>query len=220
MLIESEEGTNMTSLMIDMSIREYMEILRTDAPAPGGGGVSGIGATQGVALTLMVTELTIGKEKYKEVRALNEKVREECLNLYKKLLLAADEDKETFLELSKAYKLPKETEEQKETKRRKLGEASLGATRAPFSVMELSLEAIRQTDKLVGKSNKMASSDLGVAAINLYSACKSAWLNVKINLPYLNDIKKAKNFQIKGEEILKEAKELSDSIYKKVEENL
>ncbi len=210
----------MTEMMIDMPIRKYMEILRSDAPAPGGGGVSGIGATQGIALTLMVTELTIGKEKYKKVWQLNEEVRENCLNLYKKLLLAADEDKEAFLELSKAYKLPKETDEQKEEKKEKLGEASLGATCAPFSVMELSLDALRQTDKLVGNSNKMASSDLGVAAINLYAACKSAWLNVKINLPYLNDIEKAKNFQTKGEEILKEAKELSESIYKKVEENL
>lgn len=210
----------MTKLLIDMPIRKYMEILRTDAPAPGGGGVSGIGATQGIALTLMVTELTIGKEKYKEYWQLNEKVREDCLKLYKKLLLAADEDKEAFLELSKAYKLPKETEAQKEEKKEKLAEASFKATEAPFSVMELSFEAIKQTDKLVGYSNKMAASDLGVAAINLYCACRSAWLNVKINLPYLNEAEKAKNFQIKGEEILKEAKTLSESIYKRVEENL
>ena len=47
----------------DMSIKEYLDILKTDAPAPGGGGVSGLTAAQGISLTLMVIELTLGKKK-------------------------------------------------------------------------------------------------------------------------------------------------------------
>ena len=122
----------------DMSIKEYLDILKTDAPAPGGGGVSGLTAAQGISLTLMVIELTLGKKKYEEYMELIEKSRERALELYEELAVAADEDREVFLKLSEAYALPKETEEEKKIKQQVLGERSLAATKAPYKVMEIS----------------------------------------------------------------------------------
>lgn len=216
-IVKKEDAMNKIA---DMSIKDYLDLLKTDAPAPGGGSVSGITACQGMALALMVTELTIGKKKYEEVQKLNKEMRAEALEIYGMLLNAADEDKEAFTKLSEAYKLPKDTDEEKAYKRKVLGEKSIGATEAPFKVMKLSMKALEITKKLVGQSNKMASSDLGVAAVNLYAACSSAWLNVKINLPYLTDEKKAAFFEKNGLEILEKARILSEEIYKEVEENL
>lgn len=204
----------------DMSIKEYLDILKTDAPAPGGGGVSGLTAAQGISLTLMVIELTLGKKKYEEYRELIEKSRERALELYEELAVAADEDREVFLKLSEAYALPKETEEEKKIKQQVLGERSLAATEAPFKVMELSLEGLEITEKLVGKSNKMAVSDLGVAAACFLAACKSAWLNVKINLPYLTDKDRAQAFEKGGRNILEKVTELSEKIYDAVEKEI
>lgn len=204
----------------DMSIKEYLDILKTDAPAPGGGGVSGLTATQGISLTLMVIELTLGKKKYEEYMELIEKSRERALGLYEELAVAADEDREVFLKLSEAYALPKETEEEKKIKQQVLGERSLAATEAPFKVMELSLEGLEITEKLVGKSNKMAVSDLGVAAACFLAACKSAWLNVKINLPYLTDKDRAQAFEKGGRNILEKVTELSEKIYDAVEKEI
>lgn len=204
----------------DMSIKEYLDILKTDAPAPGGGGVSGLTATQGISLTLMVIELTLGKKKYEEYMELIEKSREMALGLYEELAVAADEDREVFLKLSEAYALPKETEEEKKIKQQVLGERSLAATEAPFKVMELSLEGLEITEKLVGKSNKMAVSDLGVAAACFLAACKSAWLNVKINLPYLTDKDRAQAFEKGGRNILEKVTELSEKIYDAVEKEI
>lgn len=204
----------------DMSIKEYLDILKTDAPAPGGGGVSGLTAAQGISLTLMVIELTLGKKKYEEYMELIEKSRERALELYEELAVAADEDREVFLKLSEAYALPKETEEEKKIKQQILGERSLAATEAPFKVMELSLEGLEITEKLVGKSNKMAVSDLGVAAACFLAACKSAWLNVKINLPYLTDKDRAQAFEKGGRNILEKVTELSGKIYDAVEKEI
>lgn len=204
----------------DMSIKEYLDILKTDAPAPGGGGVSGLTAAQGISLTLMVIELTLGKKKYEEYRELIEKSRERALELYEELAVAADEDREVFLKLSEAYALPKETEEEKKIKQQVLGERSLAATEAPYKVMELSLEGLEITEKLVGKSNKMAVSDLGVAAACFLAACKSAWLNVKINLPYLTDKDRAQAFEKGGRNILEKVTELSEKIYDAVEKEI
>ncbi len=204
----------------DMSIKEYLDILKTDAPAPGGGGVSGLTAAQGISLTLMVIELTLGKKKYEEYMELIEKSRERALELYEELAVAADEDREVFLKLSEAYALPKETEEEKKNKQQVLGERSLAATEAPYKVMELSLEGLEITEKLVGKSNKMAVSDLGVAAACFLAACKSAWLNVKINLPYLTDKDRAQAFEKGGRNILEKVTELSEKIYDAVEKEI
>lgn len=204
----------------DMSIKEYLDILKTDAPAPGGGGVSGLTAAQGISLTLMVIELTLGKKKYEEYMELIEKSRVRALELYEELAVAADEDREVFLKLSEAYALPKETEEEKKFKKQVLGERSLAATEAPYKVMELSLEGLEITEKLVGKSNKMAVSDLGVAAACFLAACKSAWLNVKINLPYLTDKDRAQAFEKGGRNILEKVTELSEKIYDAVEKEI
>lgn len=204
----------------DMSIKEYLDILKTDAPAPGGGGVSGLTAAQGISLTLMVIELTLGKKKYEEYMELIEKSRERALELYEELAIAADEDREVFLKLSEAYALPKETEEEKKNKQQVLGERSLAATEAPYKVMELSLEGLEITEKLVGKSNKMAVSDLGVAAACFLAACKSAWLNVKINLPYLTDKDRAQAFEKGGRNILEKVTALSEKIYDAVEKEI
>lgn len=204
----------------DMSIKEYLDILKTDAPAPGGGGVSGLTAAQGISLTLMVIELTLGKKKYEEYMELIEKSRERALELHEELAVAADEDREVFLKLSEAYALPKETEEEKKFKKQVLGERSLAATEAPYKVMELSLEGLEITEKLVGKSNKMAVSDLGVAAACFLAACKSAWLNVKINLPYLTDKDRAQAFEKGGRNILEKVTELSEKIYDAVEKEI
>lgn len=204
----------------DMSIKEYLDILKTDAPAPGGGGVSGLTAAQGISLTLMVIELTLGKKKYEEYMELIEKSRERALELYEELAVAADEDREVFLKLSEAYALPKETEEEKKIKQQVLGERSLAATEAPYKVMELSLEGLEITEKLVGKSNKMAVSDLGVAAACFLAACKSAWLNVKINLPYLTDKDRAQAYEKGGRNILEKVTALSEKIYDAVEKEI
>ena len=201
------------NIVIDkMVIGDYLDILATKNPVPGGGSVAGVNSAQGVALILMVLDLTEGKEKYKEYEKENAKVKEDALELFKILKGAADEDVSAFSKVALAYKIPKEDP----NKKMEIGKASLGATKAPFKLMEKSLEGCKLIENLIGKTNKTAVSDLAVAAFCFDSAVKSAWLNVKINLPYLLDEEDKKYFKSKGEMILKEIDLLVKDINEKV----
>lgn len=203
--------------LVELNIKEYSHLLSSDAPAPGGGAASALAGVQGIALTLMVINLTLGKDKYAEHQSLCLETKGKAEFLMEALLEGVDKDKEVFTTLSSTYKLPKETEEEKLSRSNAIAEATIGATEVPMAAMEQSLEALRLTLPLVGKSNQGAVSDLGAAAINLLSCIKGSWLNVIINLPGIKDKKLAEHFEVQGKNIFLEAEQLSAEIYKSVE---
>ena len=51
----------------EKKISEYLEVLSSKAPVPGGGGASALAGALGNALGQMVVNLTVGKKKYAEV---------------------------------------------------------------------------------------------------------------------------------------------------------
>ena len=51
----------------EKKICEYLEVLSSKAPVPGGGGASALAGALGNALGQMVVNLTVGKKKYAEV---------------------------------------------------------------------------------------------------------------------------------------------------------
>lgn len=201
--------------LIDMTVADYLDLLKSNAPAPGGGSVSALSAAQGIGLVLMVTDLTIGKEKYAEYEDDCKKAKAEAEKVLKQLTAGIDEDTEAFNKVSAAYKLPKDTEEQKSARTDAIREANMGATEVPFRTMQICLEGIRIAGSIVGRSNPNASSDLGVAALNLLAGLKGAWLNVKINLPGIKDEKAKARFET-GAAIVEEAEALAEAIYKEV----
>lgn len=131
-----------------------------------------------------------------------------------------ERDTEAYNLVCSAFKLPKETKEEQEQRSLEIAQATLVATEAPFLTMQLAQEAMLLTHSLVGRSNKNAASDLGVAALNLLCCIKGAWLNVLINLSGLNDAAKSAEFLEKGKELLEEAEKTEREISKLVIESL
>ena len=178
--------------MIPMKLAEhtlqgFVEVLGSDAPAPGGGSVSALCAANGAALCAMVCRLTRGKKKYLEYTPLMEEIIPQADALAQKLTASIDKDTEAFNLVSAAFQMPKETEEQKAARSAKIAEGMLVSTKVPFETMELTLEALKLAQQMLGKFNTNAASDLGVAALNLSAAVRGAWLNVLINLGSLKD---------------------------------
>ncbi len=66
--------------LVDLSITEFAKVLGSDAPAPGGGSAAALSAANGISLTKMVCELTIGKKKYAEFEDHIKGVHEKALN--------------------------------------------------------------------------------------------------------------------------------------------
>ena len=94
------------------------------------------------------------------------------------------------------------------------------ATRVPLRTMEISLDALKVAESLIGKSNPNCSSDIGVGALNLKAALMGAWLNVKINLPGIKDENLKNELFEKGKALLEEGNKIADKCYVIVEEEL
>ena len=198
-----------------MTVKDYLDLLKSEAPAPGGGSVSALSAAQGVGLVAMVADLTIGREKYAEYEEVCKVAKEEALKLYSAFIEGIDKDTEAFNKVSAAYKLPKNTDEEKAARSAAIREANVGATEVPFETVKLCLDGLKITETMVGKSNPNAASDLGVAALNLLSGIRGAWLNVKINLPGIKDEALKAKFET-GEAMVDEAYVISKRIYEEV----
>lgn len=200
--------------LVEMTVSSYLDLLNSDAPAPGGGSASALCGAQGAALVSMVAGLTIGKKKYPDDQELCIEVAKKASELKDALSAQIDKDTEAFNLVSSAFKLPKETEVEKAARSKAIADATLVATEVPFETMKLCLETLHYTKSLIGHSNTNAASDLGVSALNLITCMKGAWLNVLINLGGVKDEVKAKAFRAQGEEMVATAQKEADEIYK------
>lgn len=205
--------------LVELTVKDYLDLLKSDAPAPGGGSVSALSAAQGIGLVAMVSDLTIGRERYADFEEGCKKAKAEAIELYSKLVEAIDKDTEAFNLVSAAFKMPKDTDENKAARSKAIADATLAATEVPFETLTLCMNALKVTETIVGKSNPNAASDLGVAALNLLAGIKGAWLNVMINLPGVKD-EAAKAKFAEGAKMVEEAEAIADAIYKKVLESL
>ena len=206
--------------LVEMQINDFIAVLGSDTPAPGGGSASALAAAQGIALTKMVTELTIGKKRYAEFEDEIELLQKKAKSLQEGLLRAIDEDTEAFNQVSAVFGLPKTTEEEKKARREAMQSALKGAAVTPFSMMEKIVDALKVTQAAVGKSNTNAASDLGVAALNLKAALQGAWLNVLINLASIKDEMFVRQYRKAGESLVEEGSKIADATYQQILESL
>lgn len=204
-------------LLREKSLHEYLEVLASGAPAPGGGSAAALSGAQGAALGAMVTELSIGKKKYLEHTDALASVRDALNVLRLELLTDVDRDTQAYDAVSTAMKLPKETPEEIAHRQAEIQQALLGATKSPLSVLEKCKAALEQIDGLIGKSNTNAASDLGTGAAMLRAGAQGAWLNVLINLSSLKDVAQGKALLEQAEGLFGDAVALADAVFAKIE---
>lgn len=206
--------------LVDLTVKEFIDTLNSDAPAPGGGSASALAAAMGISLTNMVALLTEGKKKYADGQEAAKNIIAEAKDLKVKLVEAIDKDTEAFNAVSAVFKMPKETDEEKAARKEAMQEALKGAAESPLEMMKMIVKAIHITDSGVGKLNPNAASDLGVAALNLKSGLRGAWLNVLINLDGIKDEDFIQNMKKEGQDLLAEGEELADKVYEAILSNL
>ena len=199
-------------LLAEQAVKDFTALLASDAPAPGGGSAAALEGAMGAALTAMVCELTLGKEKYAAYREEIAAIRDKAETLREKLLQAMDEDTEAFLQVSRAFAMAKATDEEKAARSAAIQKGLAQCTETPLHVMELAADTLVMTASLPGRFNESAASDLGVAALSLRACVRGAWLNVLINVGSLKDQDLAAQYRRQGETVLKRAMELADQI--------
>lgn len=194
-------------------------MLASKAPVPGGGGASAMVGALGTALASMVGNLTLGKKKYEHVQADINIILEKAEKLQNELLMLVEEDAKVFEPLSRAYGLPKNTEEERLKKEKIMEDALRLACSVPNKIMEKTLEAINLHEELLTKGSKIVLSDVGVGVIFCKAALMAASLNVFINTKMMKDKEYASKINDKVLNMLEEGKARADAIYIAVEKS-
>lgn len=210
--------------LVDMTICEFSDEVDSNSPAPGGGSVSALASNIGVGLARMMAHLSFGKKKYEN---LDEDIRIEFLERFnqlsdirQELLELVDKDTESFNEVMKAIKLPKETKEQIIHRNNAIQDATLFSIDVPFKTATESLKALKIIDYILEYGNQNAITDIGVGTLMLYTGVEGAILNVKVNLSSLENQELREYYSQKCELILSQALEIKENILSLINKKL
>lgn len=205
---------------LDKDIIAFTDVLASKASVPGGGGASALVGAVGTALGSMVGALTVGKKKYAAVEADIIELMKKAEVVRAELLKQIDEDARVFEPLSKAYGLPKDTEEQKAEKARIMEACLREACSVPMEIMVKCCEAIELQKEFAAKGSSLAISDAGVGVAFCKAALQGASLNVFINTKSMTDKAYASELNKRAFEMLDKYVPMADDIYNSVFDRL
>jgi len=174
-------------MYIEQPMKHFLDKLSSKSPEPGGGSAAALVGAEAAGLVGMVCYLTLGKEKYADVQADIERLKDQSEALRADMQRLLQEDTEAFAEASAAYKLPKDTDEQKKVRAEKIQAGLKKATEVPFEIGVRALDVARLSLTAAEKGNKGAVSDAGVAVVFAEAAVQAAAMNVRINLVSIKD---------------------------------
>ncbi len=194
------------------SCREFVSLLASDAPAPGGGGAAALVGAIGTALGNMVGALTVGKKKYADVEEEIRALMARCDQLQTQLLDQVKADAEGFLPLARAYGIPKDDP----TRDQVLEEATVTACQTPMDIMTLCCDSLEVIAVLAEKGSRLAVSDAGCAAALAKAALQAACLNVFINTKSLQNRTLAQELNEKCLGMLERYGGLADQVFDQV----
>ena len=211
-------------MFIDKSLKQYALDTKSSDPTPGGGSVSAYVGTLSSALTSMVGGLTFFKKNYSElpedVRSKMESNAKELEGLFEELANDVDKDTNAFDKVMEAFKMPKETDEEKKARSQAIQEGYKIALEVPLKCAEKCHRILELQDVFAEYGNVNAITDIGVGVLLAYSGLEGALLNVTINLGSIKDEEYQKNISEKVSSLLSSAKNLKEksleTVYKRL----
>ncbi len=201
---------------VKKTIGEYLAELSSNSPTPGGGNVSAFCGALASSLGTMVCNLTIGKKKYQDVEKEMTDIKLILEKYIARFTELAVKDNQAFDKVMDAFKLPKETDADKEIRLKKIDEATIEAAQIPSEVIKNCSDIIPLIDVIASKGNQNSVSDSGVAALLLSTAAQGAFLNVLINCSGLKNNEEADQLLQSSRILTDEIKLRSNSITEKI----
>lgn len=210
--------------LYNKEVNEFIDLVDSKMPTPGGGSSSALMSVLGVSLARMVGHLTVTKKNF---LSLNDDIQKEfnsalqsLLELKDKIIPLIDEDSASYNAIIAAYRMPRETDEEKSLRRKQIKEATIGAIEIPFKIAKLSLETFNHLDIILEHGNVSAISDVGVSILALSSGVEGALYNVLINLIGMKDQDVVKHYKDETNRILKEMNSYKEKSLKIIYEKL
>ncbi|MDP2726253.1 MAG: cyclodeaminase/cyclohydrolase family protein [Dehalococcoidia bacterium] len=206
----------MPELTVNSATADFLEALASSAPTPGGGSVAALTGALGAGLISMVCNLTLGKEKYKDVEAEVARLLEESEGLRRELMRLIEADMGVYGKLSAAYRLPKDTDQDKALRTAAIQAALVEATGVPMAIARACARVVDLCPTAAKVGNLGAISDVGVAVLLGEAALRSAALNVAINLGTLKDQAFVETTRRELEKLVEDKPELKELVYQDV----
>ncbi len=213
-------------MLIEQRLTEYLENAKTHEPKPGGGSVAAYVGALGAALNIMVYELSVGKKSYE---ALPEATRQEIVDgvdklngIIEELKPLVDEDSKSFDAVLDAYKLPKETDEEKAVRSEAIQKGFIHALKVPLKTANLCVEAMDLLETFSKNGNIHAITDVGCGVLMLATGAEGALFNVYINLKSIKDEAARNQYKKEADDLLNRARNLRDEylgiVYRRLED--
>ncbi len=170
-----------------LSVKEFIDKVTGNDPVPGGGSVSALNGSLAASLAAMVANLTVGRKKYAEVNDEMEQISARMTEQSAKLLADVDRDAEAYDRVFAAFKLPKETDEEKAVRKEAIQRETKYAAEVPMEVARTASALLPMIDAAARRGNSNAVTDATVAMMCARTAVIGALLNVRINLTSITD---------------------------------
>ncbi len=207
-------------MLVDLKMKEFLDELASSSPAPGGGAVAALNGALGAALVSMVCNLTIGKERFADVEEDAKKILSQTEELRKKLQENIEKDAEAFNQVMAAFRMPKETEEQKQRRSEAIQRAYKIATDIPLETAKLCFEVLPLAKDAAKIGNPNAISDIGAGVLSAYAGLQQSLLNVDINLPGIKDTEYKEKVLQEVEKLKKDAETLVNEVLEIVKQKI
>ncbi len=174
-------------MLAELTLQAFINKIISNDPVPGGGSVSALNGAMAAALSAMVANLTVGRKKYAEVNDLMQELATSLENTAGKLLADVDRDSDAYNRVFAAFKMPKETDEEKAKRSDAIQNETKYAAQVPMEVARAVHNILPQIANVAAKGNSNAITDACVAMMCARTAVLGALLNVKINLSSIKD---------------------------------
>lgn len=188
----------------DLTVKEFIDKVTGNDPVPGGGSVSALNGSLAASLAAMVANLTVGRKKYAEVNDEMEELSARLTGLSAQLLNDVDRDAEAYDRVFAAFKLPKETDEEKAVRTEAIQRETKYAAEVPMEVARTVHAMLPLIDTVARKGNSNAVTDACVAMMCARTAVLGALLNVRINLTSITDEAFVKEMSAEAERLERE----------------
>src|SRR5438477_12079113 len=173
--------------LIKMTVQDFVEQLASASPTPGGGSASALAGAMAAGMVEMACNLTVGREKFRDVEEEMQTVLARAKELRQLMLEAVDEDTKSYNAVSEAYKMPRSTDAEKAERTAAIQAALRYASEVPLKVAKAAAETFELAVIAMQKSNPNVASDARVARLLADPAREGAIANVEINLGSITD---------------------------------
>ena len=174
-------------MLKDLTVTNFMSTLASDSPVPGGGSAAALSGAVAAGLIAMVASLTVGRKGYEETWTKMESLKAEMETASEEFLDLMNRDADSYADVIACFKLPKDSEEEKECRKKAIREATIHAAEVPLGIAEKAVTLFENAKYVIENGNKNAVSDGAVAAMSARTCILGALYNVRINAVSLSD---------------------------------